>query len=344
MKKIFYFICFVALSCNVISCDFEHHNVPNASEYSEEANDSNQISKDSVNKTSENNAEDQAKAVAEEQKFMDLQTDLIALKKYNDSIQNELSIIQSELTNIQTESQGKMGNNSAYAYMIIEFIILLSIILFLLKKINNLEKWFQQRLQDIATKGANSSGSSSAQAWQTTSRERDIRELKKDLNTLKAHVDAIDRKISTKSSKEKSPVLGNKLDKDMERSSESLIPQEPTTQTESAQASTSKVFYMPRTSEEKRFEDSQKKFAPDDSTYFKFTLKSDGKAEFEFDCNDSLRVRKSYDGRNDSITTVCEIMPGSVSDPKECHTVKHGEAELQGNVWIVRKKAQIIYR
>ena len=71
---------------------------------------------------------------------------------------------------------------------------------------------------------------------------------------------------------------------------------------------------------------------------------SANKAELQFDCDDSLRVKRSFDSRKESIMTVCEIMPGSSTNPKECHTVKKGEAELHDNVWIVKRKAQILYR
>lgn len=342
MKKLLYLFCLITLTCNLFSCDFER-NVQDA-EIVEDAQVEQEENKQSVN-DNKDSIEDEAKAqeqdrIAKEEKIVsDLQTNFLAYKDSVNRIQNELNVLK-------TNSEKSSGHGLIYIFMVIELFLLLGCICLLWSKLEGVGKKLNQ-WRNSAQSNPQKSTNNHPQPWQSQTNEREIRELKTAFNSLKSRVEALEKKLSdNKGHHALKDILANQ-----ESQADSHVPSKasevPVTNNEPAQPAqpaSSKVFYMPRTSEQNRFEDDAKKYAPDDSTYFKFTMISANKAEFEFDCDDSLRVKRSFDSRKESIMTVCEIMPGSSTNPKECHTVKKGEAELHDNVWIVKRKAQILYR
>jgi hypothetical protein len=101
------------------------------------------------------------------------------------------------------------------------------------------------------------------------------------------------------------------------------------------------TFYLPRTVYEKQFDDSKKKYAKDDTTYFKFTLKKGNKAEFVFDPLD-INIIGAYNDREDSLVTVCEI-ESKTQTPSRYRNITPGEAELRDGIWHVTRKLKLEY-
>lgn len=345
MKKILYIICLVILSCNLNGCDLlGQHEVEDASIYGgqvdlSDSKVSEKTQNDSIEKV-QDQAQEQARIANEEKKISELQTNFLAYKDSVNKIQTELNLLKSDTDN-------KSGKGTTYILLVVELFLLLGGIFYLLSKIEGVEKRFNKWRNSVTDNTQKSP--KNPQPWQSQTNEREIRELKTAFNSLKCRVEALEKKLSDKKSFEPQALKDNLANQDS--LADNHVPAEPSAAQvtdnepkQPTQPTNSKVFYMPRTSEQNRFEDNAKKYGPDDTTYFKFTMISGNKAEFEFDCDDSLRVKRSFDSRKESIMTVCEIMPGSSTNPKECHTVKKGEAELHDNVWIVKRKAQILYR
>ena len=343
MKKLLYIICLVILSCNLNSCDFfGQHEVEDAPLYGgqagqSESNKSDKGQNDSIEKV-QDQAQEQARIAFEEKKISELETNFLA---YKDSVNK----IQTELGLLKTDSEKKLGNRSAYVLMIIEFFLLLGCLVYLLSKIKSLEKWFNERLNSNAQSDKPKTNNNLL-GRQTQANEREIGELRRDINTLKKRIEALEKKLVENRSYDNQTVKGDPIVKeaDANDTNPTEISQMPEEQVKPSQPTNPRVFYMPRTSEQNRFDDDKKKYVPDDSSYFKFTLKSSSsdKADFVIDVDDSHKVRKSWDARNETILTVCEIT-SSVSDPKGCRNVIPGEAELRGNIWYVTKKAKIVY-
>lgn len=114
----------------------------------------------------------------------------------------------------------------------------------------------------------------------------------------------------------------------------------------SSEDKTPKVFYMPRTIKECEFEDAKKSLVKTEASFFKFTIdrRNPNKAKFVFDPYDSSYASRSFDDRDRSMITCCEIE--SISDsPTSCINVNNGEgeAELRNGIWYVTKKLKIKY-
>ena len=344
MKKLLYILCLVTLACNLIGCDFQRDVQPAQEEKitQDAPEDANQSEKDKKDSIEEAQVQDQERIAKEEQKITELQTNLLA---YRDSVNS----IQQELTLLKSDTKSKSGKGITYILLVSELFLLLAGLFYLLSRIEGVEKRVKQwknNAQGDAQKSPNN-----PQPWKIQSHEREISELKTTVNTLKKRIEALEKKLAENKTYDKKsydnqtvkddPVIKESNENKSVPTETSQIPEE---QVKPSQPTNPRVFYMPRTSEQNRFDDAAKKYVSDDKTYFKFTLKpsSSDKADFVIDVDDSHKVRKSWDARNETILTVCEIT-SSVSDPKGCRNVIPGEAELRGNVWYVTKKAKIIY-
>lgn len=106
----------------------------------------------------------------------------------------------------------------------------------------------------------------------------------------------------------------------------------------------SREFYMPRTRVDRQFEDSKKKLSKDEGTFFKFTLdrKNPKKANFVFAPYDTRSITASFDDRDNSLVTACDIEVESNS-PSGFKCDGSGEAELKNGIWEVTKKLKLKY-
>lgn len=103
-------------------------------------------------------------------------------------------------------------------------------------------------------------------------------------------------------------------------------------------------FYMPRTRRNYEFDDARKQFSKDENTFFKFIVdrRNRNKAVFEFDPYDQTNITRSFDDRDNSMVTVCEIEFES-NQPTNYVNIVKGEAELRNGKWIVTKKLRLKY-
>ena len=107
-----------------------------------------------------------------------------------------------------------------------------------------------------------------------------------------------------------------------------------------------KVFYMPRTINEGEFDDSKKTSTKNEDTYFMFKLLNGAgtMASFIFDACGEEAVRRSFDDRDRSMATVCNITIASVNNnPHMAETTTPGVAELKNGKWIVKQKMELKY-
>ncbi|MBR6715097.1 MAG: hypothetical protein IKI83_01435 [Prevotella sp.] len=247
----------------------------------------------------------------------------------SDSINN----LNKRIADLDDKISCMMDKTSAFTFMIIEFILLLMVICFLYFKLNNRTKKMKGRIHEL-------SKSQGGISEMYVNRQIQM--------AIKGLMDKINTKI--KSQDIRIDDIVKRLIK-LEYSMDSAYTQyshtsfqhqqnEAVTQTENKKSYS--VFYMPRTLINMQFDDSKKKLSKDESTYFKFTVKKHGKAEFIFDpYNDSCIVR-AYDDRDNSLQTVCEIDSKS-NTPRTFKNIEPGEAELRDNIWLVTKKLKLQY-
>lgn len=349
MKKILYLICSAVLAFCLYSCGDFGHKVENAdeTEYAEETKyDDDSESEQGIDNKDNTSKEDANKDANNDTTEKTQETTIVEPVNVSQSSSNiqKLDSIQTSLTELSSAVNDKMNSKSGYSFLIFGLIFLLGVIGCLLKMIYDLNKKTDQIKNELRNK-TQYPKSSSNQQWDSIQRSNDIHDIKVKLNGLIPRIEALEKKV-TKGINESPRNQSGTVNVPNESNNKGNQADSPSnTEQSSSQTSQteSKVFYMPRTSKERIFDVDKKKLSPTDGTYFKFTIKSPGKAEFIFDPeNDSMKVKKSFDDRIASMQTVCEILPGT-TDPKECKTVTPGEAELQGNVWRVTKKVKIVY-
>lgn len=330
MKKIFYIIFIAILALSFNSCDWLEHLGDNTSDttYTNQDDDSEQ-NPDIKNPadTSENSSQ-QINIVEEAKKQFSLfQSDLTKQKTDIDSIKSELSSMSSS-------TEDKMDSKSAYTFMIVEAIIFLALIGYLLKRILSLNERMDRHREDIDKIKRNNNANSNVIASSSSSvSSREFKDLKTAVSSLANRVVVLEKKWNDS--------FGYVPTQTTNVSSQSN--NQPPTKKDPQQPSNPKVFYMPRSPRQSQFEDKQKSFTPSEGSYFKFTIISKDEAEFEFyGGEDTRKVRDSFNDRNDSIATVCEIVE-TVSDPQRCETRNKGKAKLINGVWFVNPKAKIAY-
>lgn len=333
MKKLFHIICIATLAMSLNSCYWiEHLGDPTPSAtYSSTQDDGsgeNPKSESTTEKDTTKKDSQQINIVEEAKKQVSLvKSDLTKQK-------NDIDSIKSELSAVSSASEDKMDSTSAYTFMFVEAIIFLCLLAYLLRKISKLNERLRRHREDIEKikQGANTSSNIVTNSTSSVS-SRDFKDLKTKVNNIEVRVAALDKKLNES--------LGYTPPQTQPGTSKPNN-QEPS-QKETPQSTNPKVFYMPRSPRASQFDDKQKSFTPSEGTYFKFTLISKDEAEFEFyGGEDTRKVRDSFNDRNDSIATVCDIVE-TVSDPQRCVTRDKGKAKLIGGIWYVNPKAKIAY-
>ena len=329
MKKIFHIICIVTLAMSLNSCGWIEH-LSDSTPSSTQDDDSGQ------NSSNESTAEkDTTKKDSQQINLVEETKKEVSLVQSNLSKQkNEIDSIKSELSSVSSASEGKMDSKSAYTFIIVEGIIFLCLMAYLLNKILKLNERLDRHRKEIDNfkQGAKTS-SNIVTSSSTSVSSRDFKDLKTKVNNIESRVSALEKKWNE--SLGYAPTQSNQAT----LKTNNQVPSPKETQ----QTTNPKVFYMPRSPRASQFDDKQKSSTPSEGTYFKFTLISKDKAEFEFyGGEDTRKVRDSFNDRNDSIATVCDIVE-TVSDPQRCVTREKGKAKLIAGTWYVDPKARIAY-
>lgn len=295
-------------------------------------NDDNKEASDTDKKTETTNtaiADSTKKSVADStanKAAKDAEAAKDSVEKLGKEISNQtasLDTISTELSTLKSNLDDKIDKSSARTFMTVGLLLLTALFGFLTAKLFKKTSRLKERIRELEYKVRMSSGQSTSSGVGSA----DLRKLSTSVKDLNTKVSNLEAKV----------IRMNATSKPAEPS---VKPKSPTSSTPPQNTS---VFYMPRTSEERKFDNSRKRYAPDDTTFFKFTLVGNNptKATFEFSCAHQNIIR-SYDDRDNSMATVCDITISSMN-PSSCKTLEKGTAELRGNIWHVIDKVKIEY-
>jgi len=336
MRLLSKILCLIVLSTTFTSCDWisglfsgdiHNHDTEQAEAFIQsEPSDTTQSEQDANKTDSVNQAAQAAASKMIEEKSKQLED---ILHSQNDSITSLNAKMANLDEKLENNSDGKIDKKSAYTFMIIEFLLLACIIAYLYNKLNNRLSRHRNEIEGLK----NNQRTNVQPVSSNNSQTKDIRELRTSLNLMTTKVKALEKKIKE--------LAQNKT----QTAAEQIVSHPEISQEQKQQESTpqsSKVFYMPRTARDRTFDVANKKLIKDETTYFRFEIKKDGKAEFYFDAYSTQAIRKSFDDRDNSIATVCEIV-NAPQNPSDCKTITPGEAELRNNIWYVTTKARIAY-
>lgn len=232
---------------------------------------------------------------------------------------------------IVTLEKNYIDKTSVYSFMIFELIVFSFIIFMLYRRLKQVKK----RISKIEKKSSTSSDVISQKADNLVSKK----ELNQKLNDL---VSQINTKNTTQDKYVEGVIVRLRKLEEFQGFQDHSLQDSITQEVDTEEARKSNVFYMPRTMTKMQFEDSKKKYTKDDTAFFKFTIKKQGKATFIFDPYDESYIGRAYDDRESSLLTVCELETIN-STPKTFRNIEPGEAELRGNVWVVTKKLKLQY-
>lgn len=219
--------------------------------------------------------------------------------------------------------------SSVYTFMVIELVVFCLAIYYLYKKIEKIENK-APRVRHSHT----SSGDDDTETQDLSAMKRSLEKLVKQINHKNAEQTQRMEDMEKRLTKLESPYASY--------SQYETNPYQPRRENKEDELLKTGVFYMPRTLTKMQFEDSKKKYAKDDTSYFKFTVKEGRIAEFVFDPYDESYIGRAYDDRDNSLLTVCELDATSTT-PKSFRNIEPGEAELRGHVWVVTKKLKLQY-
>lgn len=232
--------------------------------------------------------------------------------------------LNSKITGLEEKLENMMDKCSAYTFMVVEFILFLLILWYLYDKLSDRIKKLKSRLHNIEKSDDRLSEIQVNRMIQTA-----MKDLANQINNKnKSQDDRMDG-IVTRLIKLEGP--NDAYSQYAQTTFQQPQPETPKKDT----------FYLPRTVYEKMFYDRNKKYAKDETTYFKFTLKEGNKAEFVFDPLDS-NIIGAYNGREDSLFTVCEI-ESKTQTPSRYRNITPGEAELRDGIWHVTRKLKLEY-
>jgi hypothetical protein len=111
------------------------------------------------------------------------------------------------------------------------------------------------------------------------------------------------------------------------------------------EASQTVVFYMATPDKEGYFNNSSEHNAfKQGATYYKFTTEENNKnkARFEF-YSDDYGIKASANYPQTYLEPVCEAQNAQNPNAKKIVTLEEGVAQMQGDKWVVVKKAKINY-
>ena len=237
--------------------------------------------------------------------------------------------LDSRVEELEDNANNMLDKFSAYTFMVVEFVVLTLVIYLLYSKIRKLERRVCKIKNTIEVLSNSNHEFSERDILMINNGVKDLVEKVTKYNVQQnRRMDDIDKRIIQ---------LENVPVNNPNRETQIM-----TNAPENPERLASKVFYMPRTIQQMQFEDGKKKYCKDESAFFKFTIKNNGKAEFVFDPYEESYIVRAYDDRDNSLLTVCELESKSAT-PKKFNNVEPGEAELRGDIWVVTKKLKLQY-
>lgn len=321
-------ICLVSFtSCdkigNVFDGNREETNKANdlMSQNSNNANDSvEQARMDSINKAKQYSVN---RATETERKTQELSDKLTEQE-------SSLSDISNRVDKMEEDLDGMMDKSSAYTFIAVEFIMFLLFLWYLYDKQSKRIKKIRCKLHNIEK---SEGGLSEIQV--NSKIQMAIKDLVGQINAANKKQDDFVSKIDQRLSilEDTNAVYSQSAHTPFQQSQVEVPQKEASPKTD--------IFYMPRTRTELQFDDSKKKYGKDETTYFKFTIKKGGKAEFIFEPLDN-NIIGAYDDRENSLVTVCEV-DSNTKTPSRYENIRPGEAELRGNIWHVTRKLKLKY-
>lgn len=325
MRNLKYVIVILCLTINITfftSCD---KIVPDdATEVNNSDNTSTDNSIDPISKAKEDSlAQVRKDSVAQVEAIKHSKEIEEKLSSQSDSINN----INSKIDELENKSEDMIDKSSAYTFMVVEFVLTLLIIGCFyvklnsrIKKMNSKSHYYEEFEDDIT------------ELKVSQMIQKAINDLVAQINWKNKNQDEIVKQIDQRI---------NKLEGQNDACSQPTQQPQPEVPENGVVSKRVDTFYMPRTRTELVFDDNKKKLVKDETTYFKFTIKKEGKAEFTFDPLES-NIIGAYDDRENSLATVCEIESKSTT-PTKYKIIAPGEAELRGNIWRVTRKLKLEY-
>lgn len=238
--------------------------------------------------------------------------------------------LNSRVEELEDNANNMLDKVSAYTFMVVEFVVLALVIFLLYSKIRKLERRVRKIKNTVEFLSDPDNELSKRDVL--TMINNGLQNLAEKVTKYNAQQDwRMDEIVKRIIQLENAPV--------------SIPNQEiPTTTNapKNTEGQASNVFYMPRTIHQMQFEDGKKKYYKDESAFFKFTIKNNGKAKFVFDPYEESYIVRAYDDRDNSLLTVCELESRNAT-PTAFRNIEPGEAELRGDVWVVTKKLKLQY-
>lgn len=246
---------------------------------------------------------------------------------------SDISTLKSSVDDLKQQNSRMISSSTVYALMLVEFILFSLFFYFFYNKLNNRTNKLKHTLK---SSGQNGLGLQQDQV--NFQIKQAIEDLARQINAKNRDQDNKIASIDSRLIKFENG-LGNSSS-NYSQGYGNVTAQENVRKP--AQDDNPKIFFMPRTMKYGEFDDSKKKSHRDETTYFKFTLKKKNVAEFEFDPFDETCIKKAYDDKENSLTTVCEI--DVVNTPPSTYRNKEkGVAELTNGIWKVTNKLKLQY-
>ncbi len=237
--------------------------------------------------------------------------------------------LNSRVEELEDNANNMLDKASAYTFMVVEFVVLALVIFLLYSRIRKLERRVRKIKNTIEVLS-----------------DSDHEFSKRDMLMINKGVKDLAEKV-TKYKDQQNLRMDEIVKRIIQLEYVSVNNPSRETQTtinapSNAERHASNVFYMPRTIQHMQFDDSKKQFHKDENVFFKFTIREERKAEFEFDPYDESNIVRAYDDRDNSLLTVCEL-ESRCATPTTFKNIEPGKAELREGIWVVTKKLKLQY-
>lgn len=103
------------------------------------------------------------------------------------------------------------------------------------------------------------------------------------------------------------------------------------------------VFYMKKPLEEMKFDSSLRSSTPTEETFYRFEVNKNDRrlAHFFFECESQSSVRMAFNNKGSYLDKVCISSGDNINGNYKCTTP--GEAKLEGDKWVVTRKANVVF-
>lgn len=327
MKKILYTLCIVVLSATLQSCDKINELFKDRDTAQEEFSDTD--NEDAVSSIDTSNIKSQL-----------LQKDSVirSLKEEISATNKELGVLQDTIRNLAM-AQDKIKNDSIglknlFLYLLVFTIVVVVLVVIMINKLVK-GKLSDSRLRDFIVdtykrqQQTSASGNKEDLLLKTNKWEsslRDISELRNKVCNLENKLRIMEMSYGQQSHKtQPAPIV--------------LKRQEAVKQPEH----NDNVFYMKKPLEEMKFDSSLKSSTATEETFYRFEVDKNNRrfALFYFECGAPSSVRMAFNNKSSYLDKVCTSSGDNINGSYICTTP--GEAKLEGDKWVVTRKANVVF-